>query len=69
MAVRIDENLTSKSHHFFSYNSRDQEALASSPTLPNPLDSNYFRLCTGIWQSVRFDGVFSEAGFSIDSAV
>jgi len=29
----------------------------------------FFGLCTGIWQSVRFDGVFSEAGFSIDSAV
>ena len=42
MSVRIDENLSSKSKLFFSYNSRDQEALASSPTLPNPLDSNYF---------------------------
>ena len=48
-----------------------------APTIPEKVNSVKYchpdpsinRLCTGIWQSVRFDGVFSEAGFSIDSAV
>jgi len=42
MSIRIDQNLSPKSKLFFSYSSRDQEALASSPVLPNPLDTNYF---------------------------
>jgi hypothetical protein len=42
MSFRIDQNLSPKSKLFFSYTSRDQEALASSPVLPNPIDTNYF---------------------------
>ena len=42
MSFRIDENLTDKSKLFFSYSSRDQEVLNGTPTLPLPLDPNYF---------------------------
>jgi len=64
MAVRIDENLTSKSHHFFSYNSRDQEALASSPTLPNPLDTNYFHSFFTHYMRVGWDYIISPAALN-----
>ena len=50
-----------------------ERAVASwdfDPTnVPVIMGAKFNWLCTGIWQSVRFDGVFSEAGFSIDSAV
>ena len=44
MSFRIDQNLSAKSKLFFSYGSRDQEALNNpTPALPNPLDpNNYF---------------------------
>ena len=43
MSFRIDQNLSPKSKLFFSYSSRDQQALNSNPALPNPLDpNNYF---------------------------
>lgn len=42
MTFRIDENLTQRNKLFFSYTSRDQEVLNGTPSLPPPLDGNFF---------------------------
>jgi len=59
MTVRIDQNLSAKSKLFFSYSSRDQEALASSPVLPNPLDTNYFHSFFTHYVRVGWDYIMS----------
>jgi hypothetical protein len=42
MSFRIDENLTAKHKLFFSYSSREQTHLQSTPSLPFPIDpGNY----------------------------
>jgi len=42
MTFRIDQNWGQKNKFFFSYSSRDQEVLNGSPTIPPPLDGNFF---------------------------
>jgi hypothetical protein len=59
MSFRIDQNLSPKSKLFFSYSSRDQEALASSPVLPNPLDTNYFHSFFTHYARVGWDYLIS----------
>jgi len=43
MTFRIDQNWGASNKFFFSYSSRDQEQLNGSPTLPPPLDPNFFK--------------------------
>jgi hypothetical protein len=43
MTFRIDENLGVRDKLFFSYSSRDQEQLNGTPSLPPPLDPNFFK--------------------------
>src|SRR6266481_6080253 len=43
MSFRIDQNWGTRSKFFFSYSSRDVEALNGTPALPPPLDQNFFR--------------------------
>ena len=45
MTFRIDQNWGANNKFFFSYSSRDQEDLngtPGAPSLPNPLDTNFF---------------------------
>src|SRR5882762_1288453 len=43
MTFRIDQNLGTKNKLFFSYSSRDQEQINGSPSLPVPLDPNFYK--------------------------
>ncbi len=43
MTFRIDQNVGSKNKLFFSYSSRDQEQINGSPSLPFPLDPNFYK--------------------------
>jgi Carboxypeptidase regulatory-like domain len=43
MTFRIDQNWGNSNKFFFSYSSRDQEQLNGTPTLPPPLDPNFFK--------------------------
>ncbi len=43
MTFRIDQNIGSKNKLFFSYSSRDQEQINGSPSLPAPLDPNFYK--------------------------
>lgn len=57
MSFRIDENLTDRNKFFFSYSSRDQEALNGTPILSGPLDpvffnSNFSHLIRGGWDFI-----------------
>ena len=42
MTFRIDQNWGVSNKFFFSYSSRDQEVLNGTPSLPAPLDPNFF---------------------------
>jgi len=42
MTFRIDQNWGTNNKFFFSYSSRDQEVLNGTPSLPPPLDPNFF---------------------------
>ncbi len=42
MTFRIDQNWGTNNKFFFSYSSRDQEVLNGTPSLPAPLDPNFF---------------------------
>jgi hypothetical protein len=42
MTFRIDQNWGTSNKFFFSYSSRDQEVLNGTPSLPPPLDPNFF---------------------------
>src|SRR6266480_7066137 len=42
MSFRIDQNWGNNDRFYFSYSSRDQEALSGTPTLPGVLDPNFF---------------------------
>ena len=42
MSFRIDQNWGTNNKFFFSYSSRDQEVLNGTPTIPPPLDPNFF---------------------------
>src|SRR5260370_9107553 len=43
MTFQIDQNIGSKNKLFFSYSSRDQEQINGSPSLPRPLDPNFYK--------------------------
>ncbi len=42
-SFRIDHNLGENNKFFFSYSSRDQEQINGTPSLPAPLDPNFFK--------------------------
>jgi hypothetical protein len=43
MTFRIDQNVGSKNKLSFSYSSRDQEQINGTPSLPAPLDPNFYK--------------------------
>jgi outer membrane receptor protein involved in Fe transport len=43
MSFRIDQNVGQNNKLFFSYSSRDNEQINGTPSLPPPLDPNFFK--------------------------
>ena len=43
MSFRIDQSVGTNNKLFFSYSSRDQEQLNGTPSIPPPLDPNFFK--------------------------
>ena len=59
MSFRIDQNWGQNNKFFFSYSSRDQEDLNSTPTLPPPLDPNFHNSNFTHYERAGWDRVIS----------
>jgi len=59
ITFRIDQNWGQNNKFFFSYSSRDQEQLNGTPSLPPPLDQNFFKSRVSHYKRFGWDRTFS----------
>jgi len=59
MTFRIDQNLGPNNKLFFSYSSRDQEQINGAPSLPFPLDPNFYKSRFSHYLRVGWDDTIS----------
>jgi hypothetical protein len=59
ITFRIDQNWGQNNKFFFSYSSRDQEQLNGTPSIPPPLDQNFFKSRVSHYKRFGWDRTFS----------
>jgi len=64
ISFRIDQNWGTNNKFFFSYSSRDQEQLNGSPSIPPPLDQNFFKSRVSHYKRFGWDRTLSTTLFN-----